>query len=374
MYSQRINNLQKKLQQNQVWLISDQNDIRYLTGFVTLTSSEREAFVVISHQKAYLLLSSFSKNQPVKGLTQLYLSSSKSLGFHLSRLVSQQQTLHIDAQSLFVNELNQIQKFISTDQIQGSKPNPVTNLRMIKDSAEIAAIRKVSQITSQALNKTLHSLKIGMTEKEVSETLELKFYHAGARQLSFPTIVAFGPHTALPHHQPTTQKLKNNQPILIDCGAKLDGYCTDMTRTIWFGDDINPEFTKIEKAVQKAYKKTVAKLQNGKAIKRPDSPPVKIEKIKKQNCPQPIFAKNLDSVARTTIKEAGYGTNFIHTTGHGLGLYIHEPPSLNWKNEQVIKPGMIITIEPGIYLEGKFGYRHENTILVAESGCEELTK
>ena len=127
-----------------------------------------------------------------------------------------------------------------------------------------------------------------------------------------------------------------------------------MTRSFWFGDKPTQEYLKVKKTVHQAYQAALAKLT--------------------QPLTNQLQAKDLDQAARSVISLAGYGPKFIHTTGHGLGLDIHEPPSLNWRNDQEIKPGMVITLEPGIYLNGRFGCRHENTILVTKDGAQELTK
>ena len=143
-------------------------------------------------------------------------------------------------------------------------------------------------------------------------------------------------------------------PILIDLGATVNGYHGDMSRTVWFGKKPSPEFLKVEEVVKAAYQEAVSALKNRQG--------------------QQILAKDLDQAARGVITQAGYGKNFIHTTGHGLGLDIHENLSLNWNNEQPILPQMVITIEPGIYLEGKFGYRYENMVVVNDDGAMELMR
>lgn len=198
----------------------------------------------------------------------------------------------------------------------------------------------------------IDELKEGITEIEVKKRISNLFELNNILDLAFPIIVAFGPNSALPHHQPGEKILQNNMTVLIDIGAKVSDYCADMTRTIWFGKQKSERFIEIESIVLQAYKEVINKMDDRKTS---------------------IKANDLDNAARTYIVSKGYGNQFIHTTGHGLGLSIHEPPSISWSNQTNIEPNMIITIEPGIYLNDEFGYRYENTVLVTKDGTKELT-
>lgn len=231
---------------------------------------------------------------------------------------------------------------------------------MVKVDTEIEALAHANHITHNAITFALSQLTAGMTEQDIQLLIEKNMREQGAFELAFPTIVAFGDHSALPHHQPSNRPLRGNDAVLIDCGAKWQHYCADVTRTVWFGNTPDPEFAKIENVVKNAYQKAVVSCKLSV-----------VSTVESQHA-APLQATSLDKTARDLITAAGYGQQFIHTTGHGVGLYIHEQPSLNLHNETVLKPGMVITIEPGIYLEGKFGYRFENSIALTENSAQEL--
>jgi len=364
MFSTRINSLQNTLSQTQSYLISNQYDLYYLTGFETLTPDEREAFLVITQTQAHLFLSSFSENEPIEDITQHQGSIVQNIQHELPDIFKKHQLeqLFFDPQSLFFSEHAFFQKSMTSSQFEPWTKNPVMNLRLIKDNTEIESITKANHVTHQALKTTLADLQVGMSETRVRQMFEQACRQQGVEQFAFPTIVAFGDHTALPHHQPaSSRQLMLNEPVLIDCGAKWGHYCADVTRTVWFGDRQSEEFLKIENIIQEAYDQATSSL-----ILRPQP------EGQLSNQQTTITASHVDQAARDVITKAGFARQFIHTTGHGVGLYIHESPSLNWKNEEPLAPGMVITIEPGIYLEGKFGYRFENSVLLNQDTVQEL--
>ncbi|MEO8581826.1 MAG: M24 family metallopeptidase [Patescibacteria group bacterium] len=353
----RIRSVQKTLSSSSALLISDPLEIFYLTDFTCLTPEEREAYVFITKQSTHLFLSSFSTPTELEGMHVHVGSMSTQLKELLPKLCldSQITSIQFDGNSLRYNEYQLLKPFFPTTvSLTASQDSPLSNERMVKNSREIEAISKANAITHSSLNTIFTQLKVGMTEVDVQQLLEQEMRKLGVTEFAFPTIVCFGDHTALPHHQPGNRELKDNHPVLIDCGAKWQKYCADVTRTSWFGTQPDPEFTEIEEVVKEAYKKTFAKLTN---LDQKTST---------------TLAANLDLIARSHISAAGFGPDFIHTTGHGVGLYIHEQPSLNQRNQTELKPGMIITIEPGIYLENKFGYRFENSILITEKSAKEL--
>lgn len=355
----RIQKSQKEISPSSALLVSDPLDIYYLTGFICLTPEEREAYVLLTHDTAYLFLSSFSTPTEVEGL-QVHIGGVERVLREKLPIFCEELKLNkvlIDGNSLRFNEYEFIKSLLPSQvKIIAANESTIATQRIIKDRTEIESITKANAITHAALNTVFTRLEVGMTETEVQKKLEKAMRDLGVTEFAFPTIVCFGKSSALPHHQPDDTKLTPNQPILIDCGAKWQKYCADVTRTVWFGDNPEPQFIEIENIVKTAYDKTLSALKNRKGI------------LSKEK----LTAAHLDKIARDHINKSGYGQNFIHTTGHGVGLYIHEQPSLNQRNMTDIKPGMIITIEPGIYLEEKFGYRFENSILVTEDSAEEL--
>lgn len=398
IYSQRLILTQSRLADNTGLLVSDPVHIEYLTGYQTLTADEREAFLVIPSGKSLpptLILSSFSPYssppsslQVKRGQIRAALTETfKSLA------ANNYHQLFIDPETLTLFEYRIINQLSPAMQISlklvDQESDIIDQIRMIKDPKEIKLLSQANQLTHQALNQTFADLQSGMTELEVAQVFEDYARRLGAKAFSFPTIVAFGPHSALPHHQPTTTKLNDNTAVLIDVGVRHRRYCGDVTRTRWFGKNPDPEFVKIETIVKDAYQavcdvilkmsfwsKAIESVQDQK-IHSPNLSFRPKSRLAGRSGEIPasgelITVAELDTAARDLITQAGYGDQFIHTTGHGVGLSVHEYPSVNSRNDIPVQPGMVITNEPGIYLEGKFGYRFENTIAITKKSCNEL--
>lgn len=219
--------------------------------------------------------------------------------------------------------------------------------RAIKDSEEIKYITKACNITDDCFEYLLNYIKIGMTEKQISGAIERFFRINGADELAFDTIVASGPNSSMPHAVPTDRKIEYGDVITIDMGCKYNGYCSDMTRTIFVGE-IDKEIEKIYNLVLKNQKQTIEEMREG------------------------AICKNIAKMVVNDFEINGY--DLIHGLGHSLGLEIHEIPNLGTKSEVILKPNMIITDEPGIYIPGKFGVRIEDTVIVGKSTGTPLTK
>jgi len=225
----------------------------------------------------------------------------------------------------------------------------VESLREVKDDEEIEAIEKSVNLADQAFEKILGMLKPGLQEREISLELEFFIRRAGASKVPFPLILASGPRGALPHGVASERVLGGGDMITLDYGAVLNNYCSDLSRTVVLGEP-SPKQKELYAIVLEAQLAGIAAVRPG------------------------IQAREVDYVVRKVIEKHGYGENFGHSTGHGLGLSIHEPPRLSSKDETVLKAGMVVTIEPGIYLPGWGGVRIEDTILVTEDGCRVLSK
>jgi Xaa-Pro aminopeptidase len=224
----------------------------------------------------------------------------------------------------------------------------VEALRMVKSEPEIALIRNSVQLNSQAFELALKRARPGMREYELAAEIDYGMRRLGAEGPAFDTIVASGPRTALPHARPSEARLEPNQLILIDMGAMVSGYSSDMTRMAHFG--------KPAKKVREAYAHVLEAQLAAIAAIRPGK-----------------IAASVDRAARRVLTRAGLGPAFVHSTGHGLGLEIHEDPRIGKAGKTVLQPGMAITIEPGIYLEGWGGIRIEDTVVVTAAGCDVLT-
>ncbi len=233
-------------------------------------------------------------------------------------------------------------KFIPADKT-------VALLRMIKDADEIMAMRKAVDIAQNALNATLPSIKIGISEKALAAELTLQLFRNGSDpDLPFSPIVSAGPNSANPHAVPTQRPLQNGDLLVIDWGASYEGYFSDLTRTFAVGD-VDIEFARIAQIVLDAN-------AAGRQAAGPE-----------------IAAADVDSAARAVIDQAGYGKYFTHRTGHGLGLEGHEEPYIRDSNPQTLVPGMTFTVEPGIYLPGRGGVRIEDDVVITPSGCESFS-
>ena len=220
-------------------------------------------------------------------------------------------------------------------------------LRVIKDRDEIEAIHAAIAVTEQALHTLPTWVRIGMTERQIAERLTREMLSAGAEGVAFMIVVA-GPNGADPHAGPSDRPLQGGDLMTIDCGAVLDGYIADITRT-WAVGQVVSELREIYEVVLRA---NVA----GRSAARPG-----------------VAAQEVDRAARKVIEDAGYGKFFIHRTGHGLGVETHEPPYMVEGNEQLLEPGMVFTVEPGVYLPGVGGVRIEDDVVVTQDGAESLT-
>lgn len=223
----------------------------------------------------------------------------------------------------------------------------LSGLRMIKTPDEVASLQKAQAIADKAYAELLTRVKIGMTEREVRAELLYICGKLGSDGPSFDPIIGSGPNGAMCHAVPSERRIQNGDMVVVDFGCMVDGYCSDMTRTFGVGK-LDGELLKIYDIVREAQERALGALHAG------------------------IGGKALDTVARDLISAAGYGESFGHSLGHGFGLEIHEAPSASVRSTDTFVPGMTITIEPGIYLEGKGGVRIEDCCIVTEDGCINL--
>jgi Xaa-Pro dipeptidase len=225
----------------------------------------------------------------------------------------------------------------------------LSSLRLRKDPAEIEAMRRAVKVAQDALGATIPTIKIGLTEKELAAELTVQLLkHGSEPELPFSPIVSSGPNSANPHASPSDRKLQKGDLLVVDWGATVDGYISDLTRTFAVGG-VEPEFQKIAAIVLKAN-------EAGRQAGRPGVP-----------------CANVDKAARNVIDGSGYGVYFTHRTGHGIGMEGHEEPYMRGDNMQMLYPGMAYTVEPGIYLPGRGGVRIEDNVVVMKEGVEVLS-
>lgn len=221
-------------------------------------------------------------------------------------------------------------------------------LRLRKDAKEIAAIGQAAGIVDRALDELVPLLRVGMSELDVAAELDYRLRRLGSGEVPFSTIVASGPRSALPHAEPTDRKVAAGEFVVLDFGATVDGYAADTTRTLAFGEPPGRAVS-VYGIVQAAQAAALAV------------------------CAPGVPLGEIDRTARSLIEEAGYGDCFTHRTGHGLGVDVHEPPNVVAGELLRAEPGMVFTVEPGIYLPGEFGVRIEDDVTITAQGCQVLT-
>jgi Xaa-Pro aminopeptidase len=226
--------------------------------------------------------------------------------------------------------------------------DPVESLRAVKEPGEIERIRAAAEVADTAFRQLLEAGLVGRTERDVADALARAVRECGAKGMSFDAIVAAGPHGALPHAQPRDVEIGTGELVVIDWGAELDGYCSDCTRTLATGDPGEPAREAYELVRQ-------AQLVGVEAVRAG------------------VSGRDTDAAARAVIDAAGQAEHFGHGLGHGVGLEIHEAPRLSQRSDAVLQSGNVVTVEPGVYLPGRFGVRIEDLVVVTESGCEILT-
>jgi Xaa-Pro aminopeptidase len=337
-------------------LISSVANITYLTGFSNFSIEEREAYLILVGDKKYIITDprySEAVKKQVKDFELLVISQQVPISEHLKSLAKKHKifTLGIEEHDLRVGEA-----MIFKKHFKRLKPYNLNETRSVKKVEEIKKIKKASQIGDKTYEYILKQLKVGVTEKEIAHKLEWFFKSQGAEK-SFDPIVAFGKNSSVPHHQTGNTKLgeKKGQLILLDFGVKYKNYCSDMTRTIFWGE---PDKKKVEiyNAVKEAQENCLNYIN---------------KQIKVENG----ILKGIDvhNIASDFLESKGY-PRLPHGLGHGIGLNVHEKPGLSARSKDILSPGMVFSIEPGIYLEGFGGVRIEDLFLLTEKGLVNLTR
>jgi Xaa-Pro aminopeptidase len=361
MFQKRINKVQKKLleQKLDALLITSVSNISYLTGVTHFSKEEREAYILVTKTKLYI----FTDKRYTDSLTDLSHMSVEEISHQFSfsdRLIKILNTFSIqrlgfESDSFSYAELICLKKKLSKITKLIPTAGIIEHLRIIKDNTEIDNLRKAAALTDQTFTHILSHIKHGVTEQELSA--DIKYFiekHGGG--IAFEPIVAFGKNSAIPHHHTSDQRLTaKNSIILLDFAASWNSYCADMTRTIFFGK-ATPEFKNMYETVRAAQEKAIQYLIEFRPRNKSD-----------------LYASSVDQIARDYIISQGF-PSIPHSTGHGIGLQVHELPSVSPKDKTKLKPGMVITVEPGIYNPKMGGVRIEDDVLITGNGCEFLTK
>jgi len=226
----------------------------------------------------------------------------------------------------------------------------VSGLRIRKETGESDAVRAASQLAEGVLRDVLPELRAGVAERDIAAKIEYEYKRRGASGNAFNTIVLFGANSSLPHGIPGERRLQPGDIVLIDMGCRRAGYCSDLTRTFVFSSIPGPWFEEIYTVTRRAQQAALDAIRSG------------------------VTGREVDAAARGIIAAAGHGNRFGHGLGHGVGIEIHEEPRLNARSETVLEAGMVVTVEPGIYLPEQGGVRIEDLVLVTDAGCEVFTQ
>lgn len=348
MKKQRVLNVIKKMESINLsqMIVTSPASIYYLTG-KWISAGERMIALYLNTKGNHKFI--VNKLFPIEedlGIDMVWFTDSDDPIKILSDIVEKDKVLGVDkfwpAQFLIrLMEFNAVKGFLNSSNI-------IDELRMIKDEEEKELMRKSSQINDRVMKKLWEELKEGYTEKYYARMLAELYEKEGAQGFSFDPILAFGDHAADPHHEPDTTKLKKGESLVIDIGGVYNHYCSDMTRTVFFGEEPSKENREIYEIVKNANLNAIAKVKDGAKF------------------------SEIDEAARSYIEESGYGKYFTHRTGHSIGLEVHDKGDVSSINHDEVREGMIFSIEPGIYLPNRIGVRIEDLVIVTKDGAEVL--
>ncbi|MEE1137739.1 MAG: aminopeptidase P family protein [Acutalibacteraceae bacterium] len=341
-----IKNLQLSLENGSAYLIASPENRRWLTGFAS-----SDGYLLITKNEAVFLVDSRYIEAAQKQISAcdsvLLTSLSAQLPEYINKLGI--ASLYTEAQRLSVADFEKIKNISPCPCIADKADGVIDSLRRIKTEDEKAKILKAQSIAEKAFDRVLDFIKIGVTEREIALELDFFMLKNGAESISFETIAVSGKNSSMPHGVPSDKKIEKGDFITLDFGAVVDGYHSDMTRTVAVGE-VSSKQAEVYETVLNAQLKSLETLKTG------------------------VSCFDADAAARNIIRNAGYGEYFGHGTGHGVGIEIHEAPRLSPKSDAILKTGDIVTVEPGIYLPDEFGVRIEDMAFITEKGYENLTK
>ena len=358
-YASRLLRLRKILEEQRIdaVLVAVPENRYYLSGYGAedLQLSESSGYLLITDSQQYLLTDfRYREEAETEAPDYQVWIYTDGLGLSLSQLFSGLAVarLAVESHHLTVSRYREVEEALNKSR-PGAEVLPledlVERLRLVKEPDEVEKIRASLALTEKALVRVWETLCPGRTEKDVAWEIESCIRESGAEAVSFPPIVASGPHAALPHAVPTERKIALGDPVILDLGSKLGHYCSDMTRT-WIAGTPDKELREIYRIVREAQLAAQQFIRAGKDT------------------------VEVDAVARDLITRAGHGDHFGHGLGHGVGLAVHEKPGLRKLKGMVLEENMVVTIEPGIYLPGYGGVRLENMVRITQTGCELLNR
>ncbi|MDE7365450.1 MAG: aminopeptidase P family protein, partial [Ruminococcus sp.] len=329
-------------------LITSDVNRRYFTGMKSSAGT-----VIAFRSKAYLIIDFRYIEKARDTVVSAEVIEQKNMYNQINEIIKNHsaRNIAVESETMTLKQLGTLKKhiknveFIDTDILS----NAINAIRIVKDTTEINCIKKAQEIAETAFDGILGFIKEGVTEREIAIELERLMMLNGSEGVSFETIVLSGANTSMPHGVPSDKKVCNGEFVLMDYGAVWNGYHSDMTRTVCVGEPTE-EMRKVYDVVLTAQTAAIESARAG------------------------IKGQDLDLIARSIIDEAGYGEYFGHSLGHGVGLEIHELPLAAKSYDRLLNENEVVTIEPGIYIAGKFGVRIEDFVVLHKNGCINLTK
>lgn len=348
----RMNRLKKEMSKSKAdgYLISNINNVFYFTGFMDISDATLSLIIPLDGEPTLLVqpLSYTAAKDNASNCQIEVISSEEKIVDKLIKTIKLKKL-----QTIFFDKLpsSMYIALIKKHKDPAIIPNltPIFNLRRVKDEQEISFLRNAAKIADIGIEAGIQAIKPGIKEFEVAAEAEYAMRLHGSEGIAFDTIIASGPRSAYPHGVSTNRKIREGDFVILDMGAISSGYRSDITRTVVVGTP-TPKQSKMLALVSRAYQKSLEHIQAN------------------------MNAQEVDAIARNVLKREGYGKQFLHGLGHGVGLDIHEPPTLSSRSKEVLKEGNVVTVEPGIYLEDFGGVRIEDTILVHNHNGERLTQ
>ncbi|MDD5084984.1 MAG: Xaa-Pro peptidase family protein [Candidatus Omnitrophica bacterium] len=348
-YKNRIKRLDASLglAKSEAFFVSRPVNVRYLTGF-----EGSDSFCLVTSSGVFFITDFRFKEEARRDLKGIRLEVRKPgepLFERLKHIFRRERlkTLFFEHDGLSYADYIALRKFVRPRKIEG-KSKVIEALRSVKSESEIALIRKSLRITEGIFAKLIRRIKPGVTELDLAHEAEYLFRSLGGEVASFPPIVAFGPRTSQPHARPRCLAIGRRGILILDIGTTFKGYCSDLTRTFFLGK-MTPKFERFYRFVRESQNKAIERVKAGVTI------------------------GEIDYTCRSFLKKHGLARFFGHSLGHGVGLEVHENPTIFYTNRRALEENMVLTIEPGVYIEGWGGIRIEDMIRVTRSGCELLS-
>lgn len=353
--NRKLNTLQKYMTTNNIDLIylDDPTSVAYFTQFES-DPIERILAYIVTQKDHFLFVPSLEKQEAKaqSNVINIYSYSDSDNPWSIiqtetNKLVESVDSIGIDKKTLPVDRYFKLQEAFNSENF-ADIGSTVEQMRLIKTRDEIDKLMKAGQLADEALQIGIKLLEEGISEQEIAGQIELEMKKKGVSEMSFPTLILFGDHAARPHGNTGDRKLQKNELVLFDLGVIFDGYASDVSRTVAFGE-VDTKHKELYEIVYKAQTAAQEAVKPG------------------------VRAGDLDRIARDIIVDAGYGEYFTHRLGHGIGKTAHEFPSIRSANDMILEEGMCFSIEPGIYIEGEVGIRIEDCVYVTDNGYKSFT-